>query len=376
MAFEAFIKRASDGKEVDFEHNFEREPVIQIARSLYNHLSQVNKYYALLANVDIPSRGKGNTRQIDAILIGEDGMGIIDFKNSNEPFVPTLDDRPWVYRNGKSVKAGKNNNPFRQMEDQREALYRFMQRLPDYVDKNQLNKRFLQHAGRNLKSKKVNKHFYHFDIHGRVVLTGERFEIGHMKREHFQQWFDIIWQDDCTDFARSMAFNKGVKLPQQLIPVIIEKMFGLSRWTELESLYQKPFAFLTGETLALPVPLLNSSVTLGRNYSIAVRIGTEKTHVSRKHAIIKQTPGGSLLSDLGSRNGTWVNGKRLESEQSQLLKHNDLITLGRMNEGKASDQSVQFRFVTSLDSSALVDLPELEETMGMTAINDVFFEDN
>ena len=51
MTFEAFIKRTSDGKEVDFEHNFEREPVTQIARSLHNQFSQVSKYYALLANV-------------------------------------------------------------------------------------------------------------------------------------------------------------------------------------------------------------------------------------------------------------------------------------------------------------------------------------
>lgn len=375
MAFEAFIKRTSDGKEVDFEHDFEREPVTQIARSLHNQFSQVSKYYALLANVDIPSRGKGNTRQLDAILLSEDGMAVIDFKSANESFRPTLDDRPWLYKNGKTVKAGKNNNPFRQVAEQRKALYRFMQRLPDYVDKHQLNKRFRQHAGRNLKSKKVNKNFYHFDIQGRVVLTGEQFEIRHFKREHYQQWFDIIWQEDCASFTRSMTFNKGVKLSRGIITVMIEKMFALSPWIELESLYQKPFGFLTGESLALPVPLLNSVVTLGRNYSIAVRVATEKTHVSREHATIKQTPDGSLLQDSGSRNGTWINGKRLEGENAQLLKHGDAITLGRMKDGRASEQSMQFRYVTCLEQSLHFDLPELEETMGMTAINNAVFDD-
>lgn len=376
MTFEAFIKRTSDGKEVDFEHNFEREPVTQIARSLHNQFSQTSKYYALLANVDLPSRGKGNTRQLDAILLSEDGMAVIDFKSANVPFIPTFDNRPWLYKNGKTVKAGTSNNPFRQVMEQRKALYRFMQRLPDYVEKLQINKRFRQHAGRNLKSKKVNKNFYHFDIQGRIVLTGERFDIEPVKREHYQQWFDIIWQDDCASFTRSMTFNKGVKLSPETIRIMIEKMFGLSPWIELESLYQKPFGFLTGESLALPVPLLNSTVKLGRNYSIAVRIAMEKTQVSREHAMITQTPEGSLLQDSGSRNGTWINGKRLERESSQLLKHGDVITLGKMKSGKASEQSMQFRYVTRLEQSPHFDLPELEETMGMTAINDVIFDEN
>jgi|GEM_PF-4213273 len=376
MAFEAFIKRKPDGRDVDFEHDFEREPVIQIARALHNHFSQTPKYYALLANVEIPSKGKGNTRQLDAILVSEEGMAIIDFKSPNMPFTPTLDDRPWKYTNGKTVKAGASNNPFRQLEEQRHALYRFMQRLPDHVDTNQLNKHFLKHAGRNLKSSKANKNFYHFDIPGRIVLTGEHFDIPHLKREHYQLWFDMIWQDECPELLKTMSFNKGIKLPRTMLNKMITDMFGLSPWIEIESLYRKPFGFLTGDVLRLPVPLLNSTVTLGRNYHIAVRIGSEKKHVSREHATIKQSPDGPLLQDLGSRNGTWVNGEKLEGDSTRLLKHNDVITLGRMKDGEASEQSVQFRYVRQLDSNLNFDLPELEDTMGMTALNDAIFDDN
>ena len=119
MTFEAFITRAPDGKEVDFERDFEREPVIQIARTLYGQFSNNPKYYALLANVQLPTGKRENKRQVDALLLSEDGMAILDFKNAHGAFVPSLDDRAWLYDNGKTVKSGTANNPYRQLADAR-----------------------------------------------------------------------------------------------------------------------------------------------------------------------------------------------------------------------------------------------------------------
>ncbi|MFH1491192.1 MAG: adenylate/guanylate cyclase domain-containing protein, partial [Pseudomonadota bacterium] len=48
--------------------------------------------------------------------------------------------------------------------------------------------------------------------------------------------------------------------------------------------------------------------------------------VSRKHAQFNQTSDGLLLKDLGSHNGTFVNGSRISKEH--LLKHKDLVKIG------------------------------------------------
>ncbi|MDX2077395.1 MAG: FHA domain-containing protein [bacterium] len=52
--------------------------------------------------------------------------------------------------------------------------------------------------------------------------------------------------------------------------------------------------------------------------------------ISRKHATIRHNGDKLELVDLGSRNGTFLNGKKLESEQSVPLTHNDEIRLGKI----------------------------------------------
>jgi hypothetical protein len=370
MTFEAFITRAPDGKEVDFERDFEREPVIQIARTLYGQFSNNPKYYALLANVQLLTGKRENKRQVDALLLSEDGMAILDFKNAHGSFVPSLDDRAWQYSNGKTVKSGTANNPFRQLEAQRETVYQRMIELPKFFKPSQLPKPFQLHAGRNLNSSKVNKNFYHFDVPARLVLTGERFPIPEFKRENHQRWFDILWMEDIAQFMKTMSFNKGIRLSQDLLRVFVYELFGVSPWVEVESLYRKPFGYLSAASLPVPSPLLQASVTLGRNSNLAVFIAPENKEVSRTHAIIRQTPVGAVIRDAGSTNGTWLNGRKLGENEEAALKHNDVLILGKWSNGKAGEQSVEFRYLSHLDTLPMLTLPEYEETIGIRAIQD------
>jgi FHA domain/Domain of unknown function (DUF4388) len=87
-------------------------------------------------------------------------------------------------------------------------------------------------------------------------------------------------------------------------------------------------------------PLLDSEQTIGRapGNSIVVPDGS----VSSNHARIVRSPEGFVLEDLQSRNGTFVNGERVEGKR--LLADGDLIRLGKIiltfnvaKEGKKSD---------------------------------------
>jgi len=52
--------------------------------------------------------------------------------------------------------------------------------------------------------------------------------------------------------------------------------------------------------------------------------------VSRLHAVIKRSGQEIVFMDLGSANGTYVNGKRLQPNVEQTLKHGDVIALGKL----------------------------------------------
>jgi hypothetical protein len=52
--------------------------------------------------------------------------------------------------------------------------------------------------------------------------------------------------------------------------------------------------------------------------------------VSRLHAVIKQEGNRIVFVDLGSANGTYINGKRLTPNVGQALNHGDIIALGKL----------------------------------------------
>ena len=64
-------------------------------------------------------------------------------------------------------------------------------------------------------------------------------------------------------------------------------------------------------------------MTIGRQGCDVILADPE---VSRRHAIVLQTAAGPAIEDLGSTNGTWINGRRLEG--AQLLRAGDELRFG------------------------------------------------
>lgn len=87
--------------------------------------------------------------------------------------------------------------------------------------------------------------------------------------------------------------------------------------------------FLSGELIAVPIPLEREEVILGRALEADVRVNDGK--VSRRHARINKrfNPETNeiefILTDFGSRNGTLVNGQKVSEE---VLQNGDKITIG------------------------------------------------
>src|SRR5688572_12904914 len=86
--------------------------------------------------------------------------------------------------------------------------------------------------------------------------------------------------------------------------------------------------FLNGDLIAVPIPLERETVILGKALEADVRVNDAQT--SRRHATITTQVNGSgdkafILNDLGSRNGTFVNGEKVSEA---VLHHGDKITVG------------------------------------------------
>lgn len=97
------------------------------------------------------------------------------------------------------------------------------------------------------------------------------------------------------------------------------------------------FVMRSGPTPGVIFPLEGDQLIIGRDAVNAVAINDAE--VSRKHARLTFQGGKYVLEDLGSTNGTFVNGQRLTS--ATVLKAGDVVSLGEqivlMYEGLSSD---------------------------------------
>jgi pSer/pThr/pTyr-binding forkhead associated (FHA) protein len=87
---------------------------------------------------------------------------------------------------------------------------------------------------------------------------------------------------------------------------------------------QYQFVMRSGPTPGVTFPLDGDQVTIGRDSSNGVAINDAE--VSRRHARLNFQGGKYVLEDLGSTNGTFVNGQRLAGPV--VLKPGDVVSLG------------------------------------------------
>lgn len=76
---------------------------------------------------------------------------------------------------------------------------------------------------------------------------------------------------------------------------------------------------------AAVIPLDGEKVTVGRSSSNDVAVAADE-RASRLHAVLERYPAGWCVRDLGSRNGTFVNGQRVAGERP--LRPGDEVRIG------------------------------------------------
>ncbi|TWT83938.1 FHA domain protein [Planctomycetes bacterium CA13] len=85
---------------------------------------------------------------------------------------------------------------------------------------------------------------------------------------------------------------------------------------------------LTGSHTGKEIAVASEKFLIGRSDSCQLRPKSES--VSRKHCILVLKEGRVLIQDLKSRNGTFVNEKRLPIGMAKVLKPGDLLKIGKL----------------------------------------------
>ena len=73
------------------------------------------------------------------------------------------------------------------------------------------------------------------------------------------------------------------------------------------------FTVISGLGDLFEIPLTQSTVTAGNSEAVDIKLPSQ--HVSRRHFSIRFDVDTYYISDLGSTNGSWVNGVRLQSSE-------------------------------------------------------------
>jgi hypothetical protein len=99
-------------------------------------------------------------------------------------------------------------------------------------------------------------------------------------------------------------------------------LFAVPKEESMPAVFQ--FVMRSGPTPGATFPLASDQLIIGRDAASGVAINDAE--VSRQHARLTFQGGKYVLEDLGSTNGTFVNGQRLTG--ATVLKSGDVVSLG------------------------------------------------
>jgi hypothetical protein len=166
------------------------------------------------------------------------------------------------------------------------------------------------------------------DVKGRRVVPND-FVIT-LSRKDYDGFADIrdVLQAELVEAAREYAREEGYHFMGPVrVELTVDPNLRGGRFGVVASLRQAAGGVGAG-SLVLPsgqrVPLGDRPITIGRHAECSVPLNDQ--NVSRRHAQI--TPGGGayVVIDLGSTNGTMVNGTRINGEHR--LADGDILSFG------------------------------------------------
>ncbi|MFV0309121.1 MAG: FhaA domain-containing protein [Desertimonas sp.] len=166
------------------------------------------------------------------------------------------------------------------------------------------------------------------DVKGRRVVPND-FTISLSERDlaSFEDIHDVLTAE-LVEAAREYAREEGYHFMGPVrVDLISDPDQRAGRFEVLAQLRQGKGGAGAG-SLVMPsgqrISLGDRPIDLGRSSECAITLSDQ--NVSRRHAEVRPGPRGYAVADLGSTNGTMVNGTRIAGEQS--LVDGDIVNVG------------------------------------------------
>lgn len=342
MTIKFYIPYDDFGNEILPEHTFELDSLRLIARQLWKkyHRDLGQQHFAMIAGVENPPA--------DLIIISSNGLGILDLKNFSgkvlgaddsewrliDDFGNTIldkDGKPSILKGGSS--GGKPRiNPLDQVRDYKVRISKILQEvakqknnpLPSWLYQKRNPKGYTQ--------------YYYFSC-GVVFTKGfmDTTELK-LKPKAVEPWFKLLQADEVADWAFTLTFgDSSYRLNPKQIDFIAREVFKTNEWKSIQPFLEggDPYGYLweivDGQRRRQNL-LIDDEITIGCATDNKLYYSQEIYQaISRHHAIIRKIGTDVLIFDDNSKHGTWVDGERLEENQSATLRSGTEIVLGKLN---------------------------------------------
>ena len=309
----------------------ERRALVHMGRMLKQLLDSREETYYLVANINPDGIEAWKDRilpQLDGMLIGPDGVSLIEIKACPDPFDGSDLKGAWrlIIRGkqlGRPLYSGNSANPYQQA---RFARYQWMNEIfapsasiiqdaerATPLNWGQLSACILFAPYLNAKSK-----------------------VPHFGRD--DRWLTMTGLDRINDFV--FAARSDLKLSPTERKRLVEDVLNAEEWVGLDEVIDHRLGYLHYETekgsqTSVVDVLRHDEITIGRSRDNTIQIPDIKEfrHVSRKHIRIETGRDSVRLVDLGARHSTLVNGQVVPPKSTVLLHGGEEILIGGQADG-------------------------------------------
>jgi len=322
-----YVSRDSEGQPWPPDYSHETLATIDIIKRLWLAFSHQGALYVVAANLHRPSA--------DLVLISERGVGVVELKHYYG-LISQQADGAW-YAGPKRIKAGaRYRNPHKQVQAYAERI------RGDLVHPRQPPPWL---PGRVADWKKFKFQTAMCFTHPDAFIEDFKKALRYHRRPDTRPWeeFSVRKPDEMPEWTAALRFEvdkrrehgfEPHRLTQQQIIRIATQLLGGTEWTEIANLMptDEPYAYLTlieGGHRVQVFGLDREEVYVGRDANnCAVPIPERYSYVGRIHTRITRSGRDIFIEDLDSKNGTYIDGRRIPKREPTCLEYGQRISLG------------------------------------------------
>ena len=312
----------------------ERRAFCRIARLLHNRYGRTEANYYLVANIepkDDYSLQREHLTQLDALLLGPKLAAIIDFKSCYQPFDARNLEGEWpIIPTGDPLHGGSFINPFQQAVNARRKWSHYFSSQSDL---------FFSQRKKELQIESwhdVWRDFNSFVLLHPLLHPDTQRPTEALEKNHF--WFHLRSVEDILELTFSCVSDKLEITSSEQEHLVRNALFA-KEWTDMTDILHKPTGSIViqepDRSLVRHQVFCDDFFTIGRSYNQRIRVNRALKQVSGYHARIEVTQGQPVITDAGSLNGIFVNGKKVEGKQPVNMTPYLRVFLGDSDEQQA-----------------------------------------